>query len=272
MGDTLPPGGQTLDRALSVLQEVARSGGRGVTLAKCSSTLGFSKASTHRILHVLVRRGFLRFDDERGIYLLGLTNLRLGMQFLVDLDLRREALPVLRDLAAKTGETVHLGVLDGHSVVYIEKVESPQAVRMYSMIGRTMPAYCTGVGKAILAWLEPAALDRALPDQLEARTANTITDRAALKRHLQVVRERGYSTDDIENEQGIRCVGAPVFDHAGDVCASISVAGPHTRVTPIRFVELGELVRDAAMRISVKVGHRLADEPGADLARVLSGG
>jgi DNA-binding IclR family transcriptional regulator len=263
MGESPPPGAQTLDRALGVLQEVARSRGRGVTLAECANTLGFSKASTHRILHVLVRRGFLRFDDDRGVYLLGLTNLRMGMQFLDDLDLRRVALPVLRELAAETRETVHLGVLDGSSVVYIEKVESPQAVRMYSRIGSTMPAYCTGVGKAILAWLQPANLDRALPDRLQARTANTITDRAELKRHFQMVRERGYSTDDVENEEGIRCVGAPVFDHIGEVSAAISVAGPHTRVTADRFGQLGELVRDAAMSISLKVGYRPADDPTA---------
>src|SRR6188472_605229 len=117
----LHAGSQTLDRALSVLLQIGASGGRGLTLAECTSILGYSKATTHRILRTLARHGFLRSDD-RNVYTLGVTNLRLGMDFLEQLDLRREALPLLRELAEQTGETVHLGVLHGSDVVYIEKV------------------------------------------------------------------------------------------------------------------------------------------------------
>src|SRR4051812_46544535 len=102
-------GSQTVDRALAVLLEVAARGGAGLTLADCAAVLGYSKPTTHRVLRTLERRGFLRSDDH-GVYTLGLTNLRLGMDFLEQLDLRREALPVLRELAERTAETVHLGV------------------------------------------------------------------------------------------------------------------------------------------------------------------
>ena len=247
-------GSQTLDRALSVLLGVGAAGDRGLTLADCAGVLGYSKPTTHRILRTLARRGFLQIDEERGVYTLGVTLLRLGMDFLEQLDLRREALPVLRELAERTGETVHLGVLNGSEVVYIEKVESRQAVRMVSRIGHTMPACSTGVGKAILAFLPPEQLEAALPDVIERRTPRTVTSRPELRARFAEIRERGYSTDDVENEEGIRCVGAPVFDHAGAVCAAISVAGPETRVSLERLQELGALVREAALAVSARIG------------------
>lgn len=249
----LHAGSQTLDRALSVLLQIGASGGRGLTLAECTSTLGYSKATTHRILRTLARQGFLRSDD-RNVYTLGVTNLRLGMDFLEQLDLRREALPLLRELAEQTGETVHLGVLHGSDVVYIEKVESSQAVRMFSRIGHTMPAFSTGIGKAILAFLPEEELQGLLPERLPRRTPHTITSKGKLLRDLAAIRERGYSIDDIENENAIRCVGAPVFDHTGAVCAGISVAGPETRVTAERVPELGALTRTAALEISAQIG------------------
>lgn len=247
-------GSQTLDRALAVLLKVGESGARGLTLAECTGLLGYSKPTTHRILRTLTARGFLRADEERKHYTLGTTSLRLGMSFLDGLDLRREALPLLRRLADECGETVHLGVLDGGDVVYVEKVESRHAVRMFSRIGHAMPAYSTGLGKAILAFLDEDALAAALPERLEQRTATTITDRRRLRRHLRELRELGYSTDDCENEPGIRCVGAPVLDHTGAVCGAISIAGPGSRVTVNRFEELGALVRAAALELSERVG------------------
>src|SRR4051794_32541746 len=246
-------GSQTLDRALAVLLEVGASGERGLSLAECTAILGYSKPTTHRMLRTLARRGFLRTNDQ-GHYTLGIANLRLGMDFLEQLDLRREALPVLRRLADRTAETAHLGVLDGADVVYIEKVESPQAVRMVSRIGHTMPACSTGIGKAILAYLPQAELEALLPERLERRTPRTITSRRELLRNLAGVRDRGYATDDGENEEAIRCVGAPVFDHPGAVCAAISVGGPSSRLTAGRFADLGGLARDAAREISTRIG------------------
>jgi DNA-binding IclR family transcriptional regulator len=248
-------GTKSVDRALTVLLEVAARGARGMTLSECAAILGYSKATTHRLLQTLTRREFLRLDEERGTFTLGVTNLRLGIEFLESLDLRQEALPTLRELADTTGETAHLGRLSGTSVVYIEKVESSQAVRMYSRVGDTMPAYSTGVGKAILAFLDPDEVGSHLPESLPRRAANTITDAADLRAELRRTRERGYSFDDVENEDGIRCTGAPVFDHTGRVQAAISVAGPASRMTRQRLDELGPIVRAHADRISARVGY-----------------
>jgi DNA-binding IclR family transcriptional regulator len=255
MATELGAGSQTLDRALRVLIKVSESGAEGLSLAECTALLGYSKPTTHRIMRTLAGHGLLRNDGERGVYTLGLTTLRLGMDFLEQLDLRREALPLIRELAERTGETVHLGILDGAEVVYIEKVESSHAVRMFSRIGHRMPACSTGLGKAILAFLPREEVETILPERLPRRTPSTITDRAAFVAHLADLRRLGYSTDNIENEEGIRCAGAPVFDHTGAVCAAISIAGPASRVTPERFPELGTLVRDTAQRISARIGY-----------------
>jgi IclR family acetate operon transcriptional repressor len=251
-------GTKSLDRALNVLLAIAGRGARGMTLSECASVLGYSKPTTHRILQTLTRREFLRLDEERGTFTLGVTNLRLGIEFLESIDLRREALPMLRTLAESSGETVHLGRLSGTDVVYIEKVESSHAVRMYSRVGDTMPAYSTGVGKAILAFLDDAETERHLPPTLERRAANTITDPAALREELLRTRERGYSVDDVENEEGIRCTGAPVFDHTGRVQAGISVAGPASRMTVSRLHELGPAVRAQADLVSMRLGFGMA--------------
>lgn len=251
-------GTKSLDRALTILLEIAGRGERGMTLSECSVVLGYSKATTHRILQTLTRREFLRLDEERGTFTLGVTNLRLGIEFLENIDLRREALPMLRVLAETTAETAHLGRLSHTDVVYIEKVESSHAVRMYSRVGDTMPAYSTGIGKAVLAFLDESELERHLPPALERRAANTITDRDALREELRRTRERGYSLDDIENEDGIRCTGAPIFDHTGRVQAGLSVAGPATRMTMSRLRELGPHVRVQADLVSARLGFRAA--------------
>jgi IclR family acetate operon transcriptional repressor len=247
-------GTKSLDHALTVLLEIAARGARGMTLAECAAVLGYSKPTTYRILQTLARRDFLRVDEDRGAFTLGVTNLRLGIEFLESIDLRREALPTLRNVAEHSGETAHLGRLSGTDVVYIEKVESSQAVRMYSRVGDTMPAYSTGVGKAILAFLPDGELDRHLPPVLARRAANTITDVEDLRAELRRTKSRGYSIDDIENEDGIRCTGAPVFDHTGAVQAAISVAGPASRMTRERLHELGPVVRAEADTISERVG------------------
>jgi DNA-binding IclR family transcriptional regulator len=275
MGGQGPPGSQTLERALNVLLKIGEASARGLSLAECNNELGYSKATTHRILQTLTKLGFLRFEQERGVYQLGVRNLLLGMDFLHELDIRREAIPLLGQLAETTNETVHLGVLVGAQVVYIDKVESSQAVRMYSRVGHTMPAYSTGIGKAILAFLPLDQLQNALPRRLAARTAATITNRSELREHLEQIRERGYSTDDIENEEGIRCVGAPIFDHAGAVCAGISVAGPASRITPDKFDELGALTRVTAQHISERIGflpERRKSERPSRVLRAVDGG
>ena len=251
MATDVTAGSQTLDRALSALIRIGESGPRGLTLAECSASLGYSKPTTHRILRTLDARGFLRVDPERGLYTLGPTNLRLGMSFLEHLDIRTEALPVLRELGERTGETVHLGVLDGSDVIYIEKIESTHAVRMFSSIGHTMPAYSTGIGKAILAHLGPDELEQALPEKLEQREHRRRSPCArALLRHLADI--RGAATRRTTSRtRTVFAASARLSSttRAGRAPGS-ALPAPSSRSPADRFQELGELVREAAMSVS----------------------
>jgi IclR family KDG regulon transcriptional repressor len=257
-------GSQTIDRTLRLLVEIGDGGVDGVSLAECSRRLGYSKATALRILRTLERWRLVEGDATTGAYRLGVATLRLGMIYLENLDLRRVALPVLQELARETGETVHLGVLAGSQVVYIEKVDGSHAVRMFSRVGHTMPSHSTGVGKAILAFLPNDILEDTLPADLERFTPTTITDRRDLLAHFDEIRSRGYAIDNVENEEGIACVGAPVFDHTGGVAAAVSVAGPAHRMSADRIAEYGVLARRGALRLSDLLGYRgftILDEP-----------
>jgi DNA-binding IclR family transcriptional regulator len=225
----------------------------GRSLAEIARETGLSKATAHRLLGGLADAQLVRPLGE-GRYALGPRCLVLGAGFLAGVDLRREALPALRELAQRAGETVHLGVLSGTQVVYIEKVDSHHAIRMHSRVGATQPALSTGLGRAILAYAEPELVEAALAAGVQARTPGTVTDPGALRTLLARVRERGVAVDDVENEPGIRCVAAAVLDHAGRPVAAISVSGPEHRVTPQEAARLAPLVRETAERVSRGLG------------------
>lgn len=250
-------GTQSLDRALQVLLQIAEEPPPGLTLAACSSILGYSKPTTQRMLRTLVARNFLAYNEELGVYTLGVANARLGSEYLHRLDLRRVALPEMRALVAATGETAHLGVVTGQDVVYIELVDSPHPVRIFSRVGDAVPAYATAIGKAILAWMDNDVLSRHVPEVFVPRTANTVRDRDALDADLANARERGYVIDDEENRMGIRGYAAPIFDHTGVVSAAVSIGGPADRVDVSANDRLGGAVIEAAGAISRLLGHHV---------------
>ncbi|ADB53088.1 IclR family transcriptional regulator [Conexibacter woesei] len=232
----------------------------GLALAELARATGLSKPTTHRLLAGLLDAGLVRSAGD-GRYALGSRCLVLGAGFLAGIDLRREALPTLHELAAETGETCHLGVLSGTEVVYIEKVDSRHAIRMHSRVGATAPAVSTGLGRALLSRADADVVDAVLaaaagPDGLlPQRTPQTITDPAALRALLAAAREEGVAIDDVQNEPGIRCVAAPILDHAGVTVAALSVSGPETRITPAEAQRLIPLVREAARTASRRLGH-----------------
>lgn len=247
-------GTQSLEKAVDVLEYIAAAPRPGVTLAECTSVLGFSKATAQRMLLTLARRNLLHFDEELGVYSLGMLTARLGAEYLGRIDYRRVALPTLRSLVAETGETAHLGILSGTDVVYIELVDSPQPVRLFSKVGDSIPAHATAIGKAIYAHLPEDQLAAHLPETLSGRTPHTITDFAELRADLQRCRSRGYAIDNAENREGIRGFAAPIFDHTGTVCAALSVAGPTSRVPASEEDRLGGLVAEAARTVSLGLG------------------
>lgn len=247
-------GTQSLDRALEVLTTIANSPEPGLTLAACSTVLQYSKATTHRLLRTLVARDFLRYDEETGVYSLGVANLRLGSEYLRRIDIRRVALPPMRALVAETRETAHLATMSGSDVIYIEVVDSPEPVRIFSRVGDSRPAYATGVGKAILAWTDTDRLAGKLPETFEVRTPNTLTSRDAVLADFAAARARGYAIDNMENREGIRGYAAPIFDHTNTAIAAVSIAGPAERVTSEFDAVLGPQVAEVARTISSALG------------------
>ncbi|MGH7863056.1 MAG: IclR family transcriptional regulator, partial [Candidatus Dormibacteraceae bacterium] len=153
-----------------------------------------------------------------------------------------------------TEETVHLAVLDGFEVVYVEKIVSLRPFSVNSEVGRRSPAYCTAVGKAALAFQRPSSLDRWLAAPLPRLTPSTISDADQLRLELATIRENGFATDSEESEPGLCCLAAPVFDHSGQVVAAVGIAAPKLRMVPNREAYQVQVLR-SALRISALLGY-----------------
>ena len=204
---------ESVDRALRLLQELAEHGS-GATLSELSSTTDLPKSSLHRTLGALQERGFATQRDD-GRYLLGAELLRIAFAFHDRLDLRVLLRPTLERVRAALNETVHVGVLDGPDVVYVDKLESTRPLSLTSKIGGRNPAHATAVGKALLAWTFPtqASITEWVrrDGPLVRRTPRTIVDVGQLAKELARVRADGFSKDLEESEPGVRCLATPVF-------------------------------------------------------------
>jgi len=249
---------QTIERASSILDILGQSP-HGITIRELSSRIKLPKATTHRLLSSLSYFGYVRQDARTRDYFLGFKLVELGQLLLDQLDLRREAEPFLRELAEKTRETVHMVFLDRNEIVYIDKVETEQhtgGLKMASRVGLRNPVHSCAVGKVLMADLPEEVLERFIKGiTLSKRTVNTITDPGQLKEHLKSVRKQGYAVDEEENEKGIRCVAAPIFNETGKAVSAISISGPAFRVTKkvVQDILKKEVMETAAM-ISQRLG------------------
>jgi DNA-binding IclR family transcriptional regulator len=250
-----PPRVKTLEKALQLLLSLGGNR-RDMTLSEIASSVRGHPSTTYRLLAALEKYGFARRDPRAGRFSLGLRLAELGHLALERIELRTIARPILQHLMEVTGETIHLMLLDGDTGIYIDRVESPQRVRVASSLGDRQHLHCSGVGKAVLAFLDEETLNRVIGARLVRFTANTITSEATLRKHLGDVRRRGYAFDDCEGEQGVRCVGAPIFDHTGQAVASISIAGPAYRVDLQHLKGWGPLIRQGGLEISGALGYR----------------
>ncbi len=246
---------QSVLKALDIMECLAAAD-QPLSAQEVAQRCSMSRPTAYRHLTTLLTRNYVTTCQDDGRYELGAQVLNLSKSFLERLDLPELAKPDMRELSRFSGETVHLAVLDGTEMLYVAKVDGSRSVRMHCVIGTRNPVYCTAMGKAILAFL-PQEQRAALLDQitLTPRTPHTITDRAVLEKHLELVRAQGFSIDDMEIEEGIRCIGAPIFDHTGYVIAAISVSGPIYRFPDAQLRELSELVVGAGRTISGKLGY-----------------
>lgn len=235
-----------------------RQGGQGVGLVELARELGWNKSTTHRLLATLVALGYAQQDRESGWYRIGLKAFQLGAAYLRDLDLRREAAPILIDLQQETDQGVSLVVLDAATkeVVYVDRVESSQALRMHVELGMRFPYNCTAAGKAIMAFLPQVEAEPLLAGELPRRTSASVHLAETLRAQFVRIRSNGYATDNEENAEGVRCVAAPVFDSAGRAIAAISISGYAGQIAVKRFPTLGMAVRKAADRVSKRLGYK----------------
>ena len=246
-------GVQSLERAAALLRALAEAG-RPLSAGELAAAVGLPRPTVYRLLQTLCAEGWVAQNGRS--FVIGASVLWLAARRLEQLELRSVGRPILAELRDRTGETVHLGVLEAGQVVYVEKLESPGPLRMASMVGRIVPAHSTALGKAMLAYLPWEQVERIVEKHgLARRTSNTITDPARLFQELAAVRARGYSIDNVENEEGIRCVGAAIFEHRGRVAGAVSVSGSVATISLERARrELAPLVREAAERISRAMG------------------
>jgi DNA-binding IclR family transcriptional regulator len=248
---------QSLSRAAEIMQYVSQNGNNS-GLIEISKGIGLSKSTVHGLISTLVFLGYMQQDQDSGKYKLGLKLFEMGQVVHDSIDIRTVSLPYLKKLVRDCEETAHLSILSGTDVIYIEKVDSHRSVRIMSRVGGCNPAYCTGVGKVLLANLSLAEIEQYLKTVPLVRfTPRTITDAEMLRNHLKQIREQGYAFDLEEFEQELSCTAAPIKNHLGTVVASISISGPSVRLTNSKLEELVKAVISTAQAISRDIGYKL---------------
>lgn len=252
-GEQAPVAGDgTIGKACDVLEQVAAFA-RPVRFAELLESSDFPKATLYRFLQTLTNQGMLSYDPDRQTYTPGLRLVRLAHAAWTQSSLAPTARPFLDTLSRETGQTVHLAQLDSNQVLYVDKRNAAQPVEMYSQAGKVGPAYCTGVGKAMLAYLEEAALNRAVSQQSYHRfTDKTLTSEAALRADLDLIRSRGYAIDDEEHEPGIICIACPILTSGGRMLGAISVTGSTTRMNLNQLETWVPRVRHVAEQIGAE--------------------
>ncbi len=246
---------KSINKALDVLEILAQEK-RSMGVTELSRILKVNKSTLHGTLCTLLNRGYLEQDPENGKYKLGIAILGIANAALQSMDLRNKAKPIIKRLSEEHNETVHMVVMRQGKVVYIEKQESAQSIRIHTEIGKSLPAHCTGVGKVLLAWMTPGERKEIIKKYgLPRFTLNTITDEETLERHLANIRKKGYAIDNEEIEEGLRCVAAPIRNYSGKVVAAISIAGPSIRMPLNKLEEMAQSVMKAALEISRAIGY-----------------
>jgi IclR family acetate operon transcriptional repressor len=247
---------RVLDRAFGMLALL--SDGKPRSLQQLSQEIHLSPSTTFRQLASLTQYRYVERDANTGQYRLGIACLELARAYYEADDLRRIALPELEKLRDETRETVHLAVLDQMEIVYIEKLQGLHAIGlMGSRVGGRAPAYCTGVGKVLLAHQPPRVVRHYfVRRKLQRFTPSTITTFKALTAELEAIHGRGYAVDHGEHEGQVCCVAAPIFDMSGEVIAGLSISGPAERMEPVeRNRKLIENAKQTASHISTRLGY-----------------
>lgn len=258
---------RALDRAISVLSIL--SDGTPRSLMELSEEANLSSSTMFRLLTTFADHRYVDRDKHTGKYMLGFACLELARSYQINNHIRKVALPELEILRDKTKETIHLAILDNMDVAYLEKLRGLHAIGlMSSQIGGRALAYCTGLGKALLAYEDEERVRKHF-SQIEfiPFTDTTIRNVDELMAHLVEIRKKGYATDYGEHEPDVFCIAAPIFDTNNDAVAAISISGPINRMKPLESGENLDLILNAARRISDQLGYSPDTKPHSSNAK-----
>jgi IclR family pca regulon transcriptional regulator len=254
---------QSLERGLAILSSF-HSDRQLIGVSELSRELALSRSTAHRYISTLARLGYLQQDPDSKRYRLGPKVLDLGFSAINSMDLREVSAPHLRQLSDKTGYTVNLAILDGTDVVYIERCRTARPgqweIDLNLHVGARLPAYCTAMGKAILAFVPEEQCEEIIAQiDFAPRGPNTITDPQAFREELARIRESGIAVNNEELAYGLRSIAAPIHSHSGEVLAALNLAVHRTMVSMDELIaRLGPAVTQTARDISLGMGHRLA--------------
>lgn len=248
---------QSIERAFKIL-EILSEFPDGIQITRLAERTDLSKSTVHRLLATLIDLNYVNKDRDTEKYKLGYRVIYLSRNLIDNTEIISIANPFLEDLSAEVNETIHLCIEDRGEVLYVDKIESNQTIRMISKVGNRAPMYCTGVGKVLLSGADQNQFDNIVEKtNFIIHTPTTITGKEQLKREMELIKEQGYALDNVEHEEGIRCIAAPIFDSLGKVIASFSIAGPSNRITMERIEsELIEKIKKTSIEVSKVLGYK----------------
>lgn len=246
-----PSGVQSVERALTILEILARTGEAGITAL--AERIGVHKSTAFRLVATLESAELVEQTGERGKYRLGVGILRLAGTITARLDVVREARPIGQRLAARTGETVNIAVLSGGSALYVDQIAGSSALQAHNWVGQRIPLHATSNGKVLLSGL-PDGDVAVTAGTMDRFTPGTITELPKLREQIEEARRVGYARAVDELEEGLTAVAAPIRDAHGDVIASLSVSGPTFRMPAPVVEEVAALLVDAAAEVSERLG------------------
>lgn len=245
---------RVVDRVFDILEQLSRASAP-MSLTQIAANTGMSKSTVHRLISSMCARQYVEKKSD-NTYSIGYKLIETVSLHINNLELLTEAKPFLSDIMRDLDLTAHLGILDGCEVVYLEKMDTHPNTRFYTQVGCHSPAYCSSIGKCLLACLSGDELEEILYQyDFKEYTKNTLTNIHELKRYLRVVRKQGWAMDNEEYQIGHRCIGAPVFDYRGLPVAAISASGSTSQLSDDKLEHVIQTVKQAAYNISRRMGY-----------------
>lgn len=245
---------QVLDRALDIIEQLA-SVETGLGIAELAQRTGLPKSTVHRILSTFTDRQYIEKNRDTSVYSLGQKFVEIASIYLNNINLKTEAEPLMHELATAFGATCYLAVFDNNEVMYLERVEPFNNLRIYTQIGKREPLHCTALGKVLLSGLKPeVCLDTVSQLTLRQYTPNTITSRETLLQAVDEVRDWGYALDRNEHDIAVSCLAVPIYDYTGNIMAAMSISGPGL-LENHKHEDILTRMLNASSKLSLRMGY-----------------